>query len=160
MRQKGVRTIFSSPRRLNDPVLGKNSSDPFLPFLPFLPFPRIAAIGPGTAGELACYGWHADLVPEQFRAEGLAEALECEAAGRRFLLARASRGRELLAERLVAAGAVVEQVVCYTSTDVERPTAIPRRCSATERSIGSRSPAPPSRVRWPDCLATTSAAPV
>ena len=55
------------------------------------------------------------------RAEGLAEALEREAAGRRFLLARASRGREVLAERLAAAGAIVEQVVVYASSDVERP---------------------------------------
>jgi len=81
-------------------------------------FPRLAAIGPGTADELARYGRQADLVPEQFRAESLAEALASEAAGKRFLLARASRGREVLAEQLTAAGAVVEQVVVYTSTDV------------------------------------------
>ena len=43
--------------------------------------------------------------------------------GKRFLLARASRGREVLAERLTAAGAQVEQIVVYTSTDVERPEA-------------------------------------
>ena len=63
----------------------------------------------------------ADLVPEQFRAEALAEALAHEAPGRRFLLARASRGREVLAEQLTAAGATVEQIVVYTSTDVEEP---------------------------------------
>jgi uroporphyrinogen-III synthase len=38
----------------------------------------------------------------------------------RFLLARASRGREVLAERLTAAGAAVDQIVVYSSTDVER----------------------------------------
>jgi uroporphyrinogen III methyltransferase / synthase len=80
--------------------------------------PRVAAIGPGTADEIARYGLRADLVPEQFRAEALAEALAADAAGKRFLLARASRGREVLAEQLTAAGATVEQVVVYTSSDV------------------------------------------
>ncbi len=87
----------------------------------FPSFPRLAAIGPGTADELAHYGLRAELIPEQFRAESLAEGLAHDAAGKRFLLARASRGREVLAEQLVAAGAQVEQVVVYTSTDVERP---------------------------------------
>ena len=81
----------------------------------------MAAIGPGTADELARYGLRADLVPEQYRAEALAEALAREAPGRRFLLARASRGREVLAEQLSAAGAAVEQIVVYSSTDVQEP---------------------------------------
>jgi uroporphyrinogen III methyltransferase / synthase len=81
-------------------------------------FPRLAAIGPGTADEIARFGRKADLVPEQFRAESLAEALVAEAPGKRFLLARASRGREVLAEQLAAAGAVVDQIVVYTSADV------------------------------------------
>ncbi len=84
---------------------------------------RLAAIGPGTARELAQYHLQPDLVPGQFRAEALAEALHDEAPGRRFLLVRASRGREVLAERLRAAGAGVEQVVAYESRDVERPEA-------------------------------------
>jgi uroporphyrinogen III methyltransferase/synthase len=80
---------------------------------------KVAAIGPGTADELFGYGLSADLVPDQYRAEALAEALAQEAPGRRFLLARASRGREVLAERLLAAGAAVEQIVVYSSIDVE-----------------------------------------
>ncbi len=90
---------------------------------PALWFPKLAAMGPGTAEELTRYGRQADLVPERFRAESLAEALASQAAGKRFLLARASRGREVLAERLAAAGGIVEQVVVYTSTDVELPSA-------------------------------------
>lgn len=86
-------------------------------------FPKLAAMGPGTAEELTRYGRHADLVPEQFQAEKLAEAFAANAAGKRFLLARASRGREVLAERLAAAGGVVEQVVVYSSRDVEQPNA-------------------------------------
>ena len=86
-------------------------------------FPKLAAMGPGTAEELTQYGLQADLVPERFQAETLAEALASDAAGKRFLLARASRGREVLAERLTAAGAIVEQVVVYLSDDVDQPNA-------------------------------------
>lgn len=79
---------------------------------------RIAAIGPGTAEELARYRLRADRIPDQYRAEALAESLAGEARGQRFLLIRASRGREVLAEQLTAAGAHVEQIVAYTNTDV------------------------------------------
>jgi uroporphyrinogen III methyltransferase/synthase len=79
---------------------------------------RLAAIGPGTRDALAEYRLKADLLPNEYRAEALADALVASAAGRRFLLARASRGREVLAERLRAAGADVDQVVVYTSADV------------------------------------------
>ncbi|MCR4412093.1 MAG: uroporphyrinogen-III C-methyltransferase [Thermoguttaceae bacterium] len=82
---------------------------------------KLAAIGPGTAEALAAYRLRADLVPEQYRAEALAEALVEQAPGRRFLLVRASRGREVLAERLAAAGGAVEQVVAYQSLDVAQP---------------------------------------
>jgi uroporphyrinogen III methyltransferase/synthase len=85
---------------------------------------KLAAIGPGTADALARYHLHADLIPEEFRAESLAKALHGEArAGRRFLLARASRGREVLAEELTAHGGKVEQVVVYASHDIAQPEA-------------------------------------
>ena len=79
---------------------------------------RLAAIGPGTAAELARYHLRADLIPEEFRAEALAESLAPLTRGKRVLLARASRGREVLGKRLQAAGATVEQVVFYQSRDV------------------------------------------
>src|SRR5205814_8047142 len=47
------------------------------------------------------------------------ESLRGGAAGKRFLLVRASRGREVLAEHLTAAGGVVEQIVVYESVDVD-----------------------------------------
>lgn len=83
---------------------------------------RIAAIGPGTAAKLWEYRVRADLVPEDFRAESLAAALASTARGRRFLLLRASRGREVLSEMLQSAGASVEQVVVYESIDVTEPS--------------------------------------
>jgi uroporphyrinogen III methyltransferase/synthase len=83
--------------------------------------PKIACIGSATAAELARYHLKADLIPDEFRAESLAQALQGAAAGKRFLLIRASRGREVLAEELSKAGGLVEQVVAYESTDIEQP---------------------------------------
>ncbi len=86
---------------------------------------KLAAIGPGTADALAAYHLHADLQPDEFRAEALAEALIATRHGdlrfQRILLIRASRGREVLAEQLTNAGAWVDQVVAYTSGDVDSP---------------------------------------
>jgi len=79
---------------------------------------KLAAIGPATADELGRYRLQADLMPQQYRAESLADELVAKAAGERFLLARASRGREVLAETLTAAGSTVDQIVVYSSTDV------------------------------------------
>jgi uroporphyrinogen III methyltransferase/synthase len=80
---------------------------------------RLAAIGTGTADRLAQYHLHADLVPDEFVAESLAAALAGDAGGRRFLLVRASRGRDALAEALRRSGGAVEQIVAYRSVDVE-----------------------------------------
>lgn len=82
---------------------------------------RLAAIGPGTAERLTRYHLRADVVPDRFNAEGLAEKLTGDAQGQRFLLARASRGRQLLAEELQRAGAHVDQVVVYSSLDIDKP---------------------------------------
>jgi uroporphyrinogen III methyltransferase / synthase len=83
---------------------------------------KLAAIGPGTAEELAKFHLRVDgQPPEVYRAEALAELLARDARGKRFLLARASRGREVLAETLQGAGGEVEQIVVYRSTDVKEP---------------------------------------
>ena len=79
---------------------------------------QIAAIGPATVDALREFSLHADACPDTYRAEALAERLAPQAAGRRLLLVRASRGRETLAEMLTAAGGQVEQVVAYSSCDV------------------------------------------
>jgi uroporphyrinogen III methyltransferase/synthase len=79
---------------------------------------RLAAIGPQTASAVESYRLQVDLQPAEYCAEELAVALKSE-AGSRFLLARASRGREVLAETLVAVGGRVDQIVVYESTDVK-----------------------------------------
>jgi uroporphyrinogen III methyltransferase/synthase len=81
---------------------------------------KIAAIGPGTADELARHCLIADILPsESFRAEALAESLTPYVQGKRVLLVRASRGREILAEMLQNYGAQVHQAVFYASRDVQ-----------------------------------------
>ncbi|HZN34763.1 MAG TPA: uroporphyrinogen-III synthase, partial [Pirellulaceae bacterium] len=102
----GVRYLLS---RL--PAIGKDAR--------WLDNVKIAAIGSATADELAKFHLRPDLVPDEFRAEALAAALAGGAAGKRFLLVRASRGREVLADELTKAGGIVEQVVAYESVDVE-----------------------------------------
>lgn len=82
---------------------------------------KLAVVGTATGERLWRYHLRADLVPQQFNAESLADALAGEAEGRRFLLAQASRGRQVLAEKLNAAGAEVDQVAVYASVDVEDP---------------------------------------
>jgi len=82
---------------------------------------RLAAIGPGTTAALSDYHLRADAQPAKYRAESLADKLIDQARGRRFLLLRASRGREVLATQLKQAGARVTQVVVYESTDTVQP---------------------------------------
>lgn len=93
---------------------------------------KLAAIGPGTTDELARYHLKVDLQPSEFRAESLAAELTPLANGKRFLLARASRGREVLADEITAAGGTVKQIVVYNSIDVDSPDAD----IATELSAG------------------------
>lgn len=75
---------------------------------------RIAAIGPQTARRLGERHLRADVVPSEYRAEGLLEALaEEDLAQARFLLPRAAGAREILPDTLRAAGARVDEVHTY-----------------------------------------------
>lgn len=76
---------------------------------------KLAAIGPGTAAALACHGLAADLVPPRFVAESVAEAMR-EAGnldGKRILLPRAARARDVLPAELEKLGAVVDVAPAY-----------------------------------------------
>jgi uroporphyrinogen III methyltransferase/synthase len=78
---------------------------------------RLAAIGPRTAEALASFHLRPDFVPTDYRSESLAEGLSAQVAGRRVLLARADRGRDLLREEL-ARIAQVDEVAVYSQRDV------------------------------------------
>ncbi len=73
---------------------------------------RVAAIGAGTAAALAERGIAADVVSERAVAEGLAEAL-AEVPAEHALIARASRGRDVLADALRARGVEVDVLELY-----------------------------------------------
>jgi uroporphyrinogen III methyltransferase / synthase len=74
----------------------------------------VAAIGPGTALALAEHGIAADIVPDRFVAEALAEALEpVEVKDKPVLIARAAEARDVLPGALAERGAKVDVVALY-----------------------------------------------
>ena len=79
-----------------------------------LGYAKIAAIGSATAKALCSFGIHADIVPEEFRAEALIDALAPILPPRaRILLARAQEARDVLPESLRSHGAAVDVVPAY-----------------------------------------------
>ncbi len=76
--------------------------------------PEIAVVGKSTADLLLKYGVHADLIPNVFTGEGLAQSLLDQGVeGRNILIPRALQGREILPETLRGAGAQVTVVPVY-----------------------------------------------
>ncbi len=77
--------------------------------------PRLCTSGTATADKLAAYGIKVDLIPNEFRADAVAAALVATGSmqGVRVLLPRADIGREVIAEQLREAGAVVTEVIAY-----------------------------------------------
>jgi len=77
---------------------------------------KVAAIGPATAERIREAGLRVDVVPKEYRAEGLIEALEAgRLAGERVLIPRAKVAREVLPDRLREAGAEVVVPPAYES---------------------------------------------
>jgi uroporphyrinogen III methyltransferase/synthase len=78
---------------------------------------QVAAIGPATAAALERRGVRPEVVPEEYVAEAVADALTGRAviAGCRVLLPRAAGARQVLPERLRSAGAEVDEVIAYES---------------------------------------------
>ena len=98
-----------------------------------LAWTKIAVVGPRTADMLATYHIRADVVAEGMSADSLAESLLEEAADNQFLLVRANRGPDTLAQHLQQAGGEVRSIVAYSHTDVSHPDdAILRRMAAGE----------------------------
>jgi uroporphyrinogen III methyltransferase / synthase len=82
---------------------------------------RLAAIGPATASELRARGLESDFVPSEFVAEGVLEGMKKEdLRGKRILLPRAAKARDLLPNVLTERGAKVTVVEAYRT---ERPEA-------------------------------------
>jgi len=75
---------------------------------------KVAAIGSETAATLERHGVIADLVPAEFRAEAVVEALTGRISSQdRILIPRAEQARELLPQELARMGAAVDIVAAY-----------------------------------------------
>ena len=75
---------------------------------------KLCAVGPATAAALAALHLHADVVPDEYIAEGLIEALSGEElTGQRVLLPRAAVARDLVPDTLRERGAIVDVVEAY-----------------------------------------------
>ncbi len=100
---------------------------------------RVGAIGPGTAAALEKFGLRADLIPREYAAEGLLEALSGKRVkGKSILIPRARVARDILPATLRRRGARVKVVEAYhTVTPTVRPEEV-------ERVFG----APPSLITF------------
>ncbi len=111
---------------------------------------RLLAIGPGTAAALRSFGLESAIVPVEHTAEGVVESLLPEVrSGRRVLIVRASRGREIMRERLAAAARderAVREVAAYENIDVETPDP---KITALLRQ---------NRIDWTSCTSSAIAA--
>jgi uroporphyrinogen III methyltransferase/synthase len=94
---------------------------------------KLGVIGPKTAQSLVVHGLRADLVADEYIGESLAEALLAEGNAQRVLIPRALEAREVLPERLRAAGLHVDVVPAY-----ETKKANPERRAELEALISGQ----------------------
>jgi len=93
---------------------------------------KLAAVGPATAQALAELGLLVDVVPGEYRAEGVAAAMIAAGVrGGRGRLPGAAAAREILVQLLRAAGAEVEEVAVYETVAARTdPSEVRRQLSA------------------------------
>ena len=108
---------------------------------------RRVAIGSATARAMRERGIEVDVIPEQYVAESLVEALGVQVSGSRILLARAKVARDVIPDELTRHGAVVDVVDAYK-------TVIPEGAMERLREVFSD----PSRL--PDAVTFTSSSTV
>src|SRR5258706_3934664 len=75
---------------------------------------KVAAIGSETAKRLAAAGVAVDIVPTRFQAEGILDSLNAAMVrGKKILIPRAAKARDVLPETLRQRGATVDVVEAY-----------------------------------------------
>lgn len=75
---------------------------------------RICAVGPKTAALLSAKGIRADLIPVDYKAEGVVAGFgKFDLQGRKILFPRADKARELIPQALGEMGAVVAAPIAY-----------------------------------------------
>jgi len=78
---------------------------------------RVTAVGPKTAALLAAKGIMADMIPADYKAEGVvAEFRKLDLRGKRILFPRADKARELIPQSLTEMGAEVAAPIAYRNT--------------------------------------------
>ena len=77
--------------------------------------PVLCSVGTGTAEHLARYGIKVDVIPSEFRAEAVVDAIASRGsvANSRVLLPRGDIAREVIADQLREQGALVTDVIAY-----------------------------------------------
>lgn len=80
---------------------------------------KLAAIGPATRAKLNQRGLKVEVVPEEYRAEGMIQSMQSLVRpGQRVLLPRARGARTILPEQLRRAGLQVDEIYLYESVSV------------------------------------------
>ncbi|MCL2503802.1 MAG: uroporphyrinogen-III synthase [Coriobacteriia bacterium] len=111
-----VEQFFARLASLDDPGVDAAADDPDRYSCFWLPAGiKVAVVGKATAARLKEYGFNADLIPGDFRAEGLVAAFSAAGvdAGTRVLIPRAAEARETLPAGLRELGAHVDTVELY-----------------------------------------------
>ncbi len=82
---------------------------------------KICAVGPKTAHEIRSFGIKADLVPSDYKAEGVVDEFSrLDMHGRRVLFPRADKARDIIPRELKRMGAHVDSPVAYRNIFPER----------------------------------------
>jgi uroporphyrinogen-III synthase len=81
---------------------------------------RIAAIGPATRAAIQKRGLHVEVMPREYVAESVVQALRKKVKGERVLLVRAKVARDVLPRELRKAGARVDVIEAYETVVARR----------------------------------------
>ena len=108
---------------------------------------KIAAIGPATSKAIQKRGLKVDVVPDEYVAESVVDAMRNKVAGKRILLARAKVARDVIPTELRKLGAKVDVVEAYE-------TVVPRSSRTKLRTIFK------DPKRRPDVITFTSSSTV
>ncbi len=76
---------------------------------------QTVVVGPKSAEALVAHGVRADLMPDNYRAEGVVELLKDRVSGKKLLYPKAALARDLITAELTAAGGMIIDPVAYAS---------------------------------------------
>jgi uroporphyrinogen-III synthase len=98
---------------------------------------KVAAIGEATANAARKQGLPVTLIPGAYVAEAMVEALATQAAGQKFLLARAEVARDVILAALRAVGAKVDVVDAYRNVMPEAAPGLLRKALEQQLDVAT-----------------------